>query len=213
MSKISLKFPPNPVQLNTHYIENKCVSIFFVCICVFLRHAIVCVCFCAPLLFLCILCLYVFMYLCLYISTQVSVKKKPFDSMSICIFCCIICRDMTFVIRWSPLSCRFGKKGVGCFEEPQRYSKKTDNVNSRKISLIPWSLRTKRVTVSRKTFSTTKSYKSLITSLPSPSFIKRQIYIRRQIKCCIVACILYILHAFMHLSQWVSGENLDLNLI
>ena len=56
-------------------------------------------------------------------------------------------------------------------------------------------------------------HKYSMASLPSPSFIKRQIYIRRQIKCCIVACILYILHAFMHLSQWVSGENLDLNLI
>ena len=153
--------PKSSTIKHTLYRKQIC-SNFFVCICVFLRHVIVCVCFCAPLLFLCILCLYVFMYLCLYISTQVSVKKKPFDSMSICIFCCIICRDKTFVIRWSPLSCRFGKKGVGCFEEPQRYSKKTDNVNSRKISLIPWSLRTKRVTVSRKTFSTTKSYNCIV---------------------------------------------------
>ena len=169
--------------------------------------------------FVLLCCFYAFCaYMCLCICACISQrrclsKRSRLIQWAFVFFVVSFVVIMTFVIRWSPLSCRYGKKGVGCFEEPQRYSKKTYNVNSRKILLIPWSLRTKRVTVSRKTFSTTKSYKSLISSLPSSSFIKRQIYIRRQIKCCIVACILYILHAFMHLSQWVSGENLDLNLI
>ena len=169
-----------------------------------------CLSFSVPLLFVCFLCLYVFICLCLYISLQVSVKKKPFDSMSIFVFfvvsfveimtfdrlclvgmvrkVSVVLRSLNDIVRRRTMSTagryhsshdHFGQKGLQCQQK---------HFIQRNYTIVLY------------------LYKFSIASLPSPSFMKRQINIKRQINCCIVACCMYIVHhTFIHFCICRSG--------